>query len=219
MQAMRIEGGVPLAGTVEASGAKNAALPMMAASLLGDAPVRLTRVPDLRDIRSMRKLLALLGVRVEHASGGLCLQADTAGGIRAPYELVRTMRASVLVLGPLLARYGRAEVSLPGGCAIGARPVDQHLKGLRALGAEIDVREGYILARAARLQGGRVTFDLPTVGGTENVLMAAVLARGETVIDNAASPRSRRSRLCCGRWGPGSKVTVLLAFASRGCRR
>ncbi len=187
MKALRIQGGGPLGGRVAASGSKNAALPMMAAALLTPEPLVLRRVPDLRDIGSMRALLALLGVRAEAFDGGWCLQSTAIEGRPvAPYELVRTMRASVLVLGPLLVRWGEAVVSLPGGCAIGARPIDQHLKGFEALGAEIEVHEGYVHARADRLHGGVVRFDMPTVGGTENLMMAAVLADGQTVIENAA---------------------------------
>lgn len=187
MARIQITGGRPLQGTVEISGAKNAALPILMASLLTDQPCRLGGVPHLKDVTTTIELLGQMGVeiglsdrsRVEmHAAD---LQTDLA-----PYDLVRTMRASILVLGPLLARNGSARVSLPGGCAIGARPVDLHLKGLAAMGAEISVEGGYIQARAARLKGARVVLDTVTVTGTENLLMAATLAEGTTVIENAA---------------------------------
>jgi len=182
-----ITGGRPLAGEVRVSGAKNAALPIMCAALLTDQPVVLDNVPRLMDVRTMAKLLALMGVQVgPQADGHLQLQA---AGIKDPvagYELVKTMRASVLVLGPLLARCGRARVSLPGGCAIGARPVDQHVKGLQAMGAEFSVEQGYMNASAKRLRGARIAMDMVTVTGTENLMMAATLAEGDTVLENAA---------------------------------
>lgn len=188
MKALRIHGGHRLAGRVRISGSKNAALPMMAASLLADGDVELANVPDLQDIRSMLRLLGLLGVSSSFETGSLMLRSgEPEDGPVAPYELVRTMRASVLVLGPLLVRFGRAAVSLPGGCAIGARPIDQHLKGLERLGARMEVREGYVYAEApGGLRGATVTFDMPTVGGTENVMMAAAGAEGETILENAA---------------------------------
>lgn len=189
MKALRINGGKPLKGSITASGSKNAALPMMCAALLTSQPVILRRVPDLQDIKSMERLLGLLGVAIHDTPDeqGRVLQAiNVAAQPMAPYELVRTMRASVLVLGPLVARQGWAKVSLPGGCAIGARPIDQHIKGLEQLGVNIELSQGYVIASAKRLRGGRVTFDMATVGGTENLLMAAVLAEGETVIENAA---------------------------------
>lgn len=186
VKALRIQGGTPLKGEVEISGSKNAALPMMIASLLTRQPVVLLRVPDLGDVRSLFKLLSFLGVKGELHSGQLTLVASEIIEPFAPYELVRTMRASFLVLGPLLSRFKFARVSLPGGCAIGARPVDQHLKGLMRLGAEIEVREGYVEARISRPLKGRVVFDLPTVGGTENLLMAAALSPEEIILENAA---------------------------------
>ena len=192
MDQLLIHGGRPLSGTVTISGAKNAALPEMCAALLTREPVQLTNVPRLHDVRTMRRLLEHMGVATEtHGErGGIGLVAPDALRPEAPYELVKTMRASVLVLGPLLARFGRARVSLPGGCAIGSRPVDQHIKGLQAMGAEIAVEHGYMVARLSpgrsRLQGARITTDVITVTGTENLLMAACLAEGETVLENAA---------------------------------
>lgn len=186
MDKFRIIGGRPLDGEVRISGAKNAALPILAATLLAKTPVVLSNVPELRDIATMLKLLSGLGVSYCFRSGTLELDASKTCGFLAPYELVRTMRASILVLGPLLARCGEAVVSLPGGCAIGARPVDLHLKGLAALGADIRVEAGYIHARARKLKGCRLVLDQITVTGTENLMMAAVLARGKTVIENAA---------------------------------
>jgi UDP-N-acetylglucosamine 1-carboxyvinyltransferase len=171
---------------VSASGAKNAALPLMFATLLAAGPHRLDNVPKLRDIRTAEHLLTGLGARIHSENGSLQVYADTLNGQEAPYDLVRTMRASVLVLGPLLARCGRARVSLPGGCAIGARPINLHLKGLEAMGAEITLDHGYVEARARRLRGARIYLDTPTVGGTENLMMAATLAKGTTVIENAA---------------------------------
>lgn len=187
MDRFRIEGPNRLAGTVRASGAKNAALPALAACLLTDEPLELVGLPRVRDIMTMRKLLDHLGVDSEQEGDSLRLVAtDRASTDDAPYELVKTMRASILVLGPLLARFGRAEVSLPGGCAIGARPVDMHLGGLEAMGAEILVEQGYIKARCERLKGARIVMDQVTVTGTENLMMAASLADGTTVIENAA---------------------------------
>lgn len=181
-----INGGVPLKGTVKVSGAKNSALPLLFATLLADGQSTITNVPELRDIRTAVQLLAELGAEVNRQDDSCDIDASQIRGIEAPYELVKTMRASVLVLGPLLARYGRARVSLPGGCAIGARPIDLHLKGLEALGARIHLDHGYVEATAERLIGAKISFDLPTVGGTENLLMAAALAKGETVLENAA---------------------------------
>ena len=169
------------------SGAKNAALPMMCAALLTQHPLALTNVPRLMDVRTMAKLLGQMGVSVSaQADDKLEIQATTVSNPEAPYELVKTMRASVMVLGPLLARCGRARVSLPGGCAIGSRPVDQHLKGLQAMGATISVEHGYMNARTERLRGTRIVMDLVTVTGTENLMMAATLAEGTTVLENAA---------------------------------
>ena len=187
MDRIRIRGGRPLAGTVSVTGAKNAALPLMAASLLTDTPLTLERVPDLADIATMARLLAELGVTIHRDGDAVSLDAGTINDTTAPYDLVRKMRASVLVLGPLLVRCGRARVSLPGGCAIGTRPIDLHLKALAQLGAEIELTEGYVTARAPQgLTGASIVFPTVTVGGTENLLMAAVLARGETVLANAA---------------------------------
>jgi UDP-N-acetylglucosamine 1-carboxyvinyltransferase len=192
MDKLRITGGRLLHGEVTISGAKNAALPELCAALLTDEPVMLTNVPRLRDVATMRHLLDNMGVKTEtHGPrGGLSLHAADPIRQEAPYELVKTMRASVLVLGPLLARYGHARVSLPGGCAIGSRPVDQHIKGMQAMGAEIAVEHGYMVAQLGggrtRLQGARITTDMVTVTGTENFLMAAALAQGETVLENAA---------------------------------
>jgi UDP-N-acetylglucosamine 1-carboxyvinyltransferase len=186
MDKLAIHGGVPLRGEARVSGAKNAALPIMCAALLSSAPLRLANVPRLRDVRTMMELLAQMGVGVERDGDAVLLAAQRIDRPVAPYELVKTMRASILVLGPLVARGGEARVSLPGGCAIGLRPVDQHIKGLEALGADISVEQGYITARAERLQGARCEMDLVTVTGTENLMMAATLAEGTTVLANAA---------------------------------
>jgi UDP-N-acetylglucosamine 1-carboxyvinyltransferase len=192
MDQLSITGGHPLNGEVVISGAKNAALPELCAALLTHEEVTLNNVPRLRDVATMRKLLDNMGVNTQTLGerGGMVLQAHDSLQPDAPYELVKTMRASVLVLGPLLARFGQARVSLPGGCAIGSRPVDQHIKGLQAMGAHIDVEHGYMVARLApglkRLKGARITTDMVTVTGTENFLMAATLAEGETVLENAA---------------------------------
>ena len=186
MDKLLITGGHPLHGSVRASGAKNAALPILAATLLAEGPVTLTNVPRLRDIDTTLGLLRHLGAELHQENGTITSVPRTLSSFAAPYELVRTMRASVLVLGPLLARYGEADVSLPGGCAIGARPVNLHIEGLKAMGAEITVEGGYIRARAERLQGARLVMEMVTVTGTENLMMAATLARGETVIENAA---------------------------------
>lgn len=186
MDKLRIRGGIPLEGEIRVSGAKNAALPIMCASLLSAEPLHLSNVPRLRDVVTMAKLLGQMGVSVDQAPGGYELGAARIETPMAHYDLVRTMRASVLVLGPLLARCGEARVSLPGGCAIGLRPVDQHVKGLAAMGAEIRTEQGYIVARSSRLRGARLVMDLVTVTGTENLMMAACLAKGTTVIENAA---------------------------------
>jgi UDP-N-acetylglucosamine 1-carboxyvinyltransferase len=187
VQKLEIEGGIPLRGEVTISGAKNAALPILAASLLADEPVLLANVPHLNDVTTTVKLLRQLGVEVIFHDG-VQIEIDPRGvsSCVAPYDLVKTMRASILVLGPLLGRHGQADVSLPGGCAIGARPVDLHVTALRRMGAEIDIENGYIRARASRLHGARLVLDTVTVTGTENLLMAAVFARGETLIENAA---------------------------------
>jgi UDP-N-acetylglucosamine 1-carboxyvinyltransferase len=186
MDKLVIVGGAKLSGEIIVSGAKNAALPILCASLLTADDVHLENVPNLQDVRTMLKLLNQMGVRSESADGKVWLNASKLDNLVAPYEMVKTMRASILVLGPLLARFGEAKVSLPGGCAIGARPVDQHIKGLQAMGAEITIEHGFIEARAKRLKGARIVTDMITVTGTENLLMAAVLAEGETVIENAA---------------------------------
>jgi len=189
MDQLRIRGGRRLAGEIVISGAKNAALPEMCAALLTAERVELQNVPSLNDVTTMARLLKTLGVGLEMGERGertLALRADRVTSHEAPYELVKTMRASILVLGPLLARFGEARVSLPGGCAIGTRPVDQHIKGLQAMGAEIVVEHGYIVAHAKRLQGTRISTDMVTVTGTENLLMAATLAEGETILENAA---------------------------------
>ncbi len=186
MDKLIIRGGISLAGEVAVSGAKNAALPILCASLLAAEPLVLERVPSLQDVRTMLRLLRQLGVRDRSEGDAMMLDAATLSSHIAPYELVKTMRASVLVLGPLLARCGEARVSLPGGCAIGARPVDQHIKGLQAMGAEIRIEHGYVVARCRRLRGARIVTDMVTVTGTENLMMAATLAEGETLIENAA---------------------------------
>ncbi len=187
MQKLKISGGRRLSGTVRASGAKNAALPILAACLLTSDPVVLHNVPDLADVKTMVKLLSGMGVAVEKTGpSDYRLSAASVTGTEAPYDLVKTMRASILVLGPLVARFGSAKVSLPGGCSIGARPVDQHIKAIRAMGADIAIDHGYVVAKASRLQGARIVTDMVTVTGTENILMAAVLAEGTTVIENAA---------------------------------
>ncbi len=188
MQKIVVTGGVPLQGEVRISGAKNAVLPILCATLLADGPVDIGNVPHLHDVVTTIKLLRKLGAQVDHDidNGHVRVDARSVDSHVAPYELVKTMRASVLVLGPLLARYGAAEVSLPGGCAIGSRPVDQHIKGMQALGAEVSVDHGFIKAKAERLKGGRVVFDMVSVGATENVLMAATLAEGVSVLENAA---------------------------------
>lgn len=182
-----IRGGNVLNGTVKISGAKNAVLPLLAATILAETPVTLKNVPNLKDVNTLVKLIAGLGVSIQFKDGTVTVDTSTLDNQFAPYELVKTMRASILVLGPLLARYGQAKVSLPGGCAIGSRPVDQHLKAMEALGAEIEVEAGYVHAKVnGRLKGGDVYFDMVTVGGTENILIAAVLAEGVTTIHNAA---------------------------------
>jgi UDP-N-acetylglucosamine 1-carboxyvinyltransferase len=189
MDKLLIRGGRRLHGEVAVSGAKNAALPELCAALLTDEPVTLSNVPRLQDVATTLKLLRNMGARAERSDADPETVAVDAGQVtspEAPYDLVKTMRASILVLGPLLARFGEATVSLPGGCAIGSRPVDQHIRGLQAMGAQISVEHGYILAKAKRLKGARITTDMVTVTGTENLLMAATLAEGETVLENAA---------------------------------
>ncbi len=186
MEKLKIRGGRRLVGEVRTSGAKNAALPILAASLLSAEPLELENVPDLADVRTMLKLLAGMGVKIERSGSSVTLSAEAVTSTVAPYELVKTMRASILTLCPLAARFGSATVSLPGGCAIGARPVDQHIKGLRALGAEVEIDHGYVKVSCPRLKGARIMTDVVTVTGTENLLMAAALAEGTTVIENAA---------------------------------
>ena len=191
MDKLRIRGGRTLHGEVPISGAKNAALPELCAALLTDQPVTLRNVPRLQDVATMLKLIRNMGVQAERAEDGVVrINAGPLDAPEAPYELVKTMRASVLALGPLLARFGRAKVSLPGGCAIGSRPVDQHIKGLSAMGAQIVVEHGYMLASLptgrTRLRGARIATDMVTVTGTENLMMAATLAEGETILENAA---------------------------------
>jgi len=187
MARIQINGGVPLEGEVWISGAKNAVLPILVASLLGDSPSRVSNVPHLQDVTTTMELLGRMGAQLS-VGEGMQIEIDPRSmeHFEAPYDLVKTMRASILVLGPLVARYGRAVVSLPGGCAIGSRPVDLHLRGLQALGAQVEVRNGNIEARADQLRGARIVMDTVTVTGTENILMAATLARGTTVIENAA---------------------------------
>jgi UDP-N-acetylglucosamine 1-carboxyvinyltransferase len=200
---LRIRGGRALEGEVRISGAKNAALPIMCAALLTEAPLRLANVPQLMDVRTMAKLLRPMGVEVSPlAEGRITLRAARISEPTAGYDLVKTMRASVLVLGPLLARCGRARVSLPGGCAIGLRPVDQHVKGLQAMGATISIEHGYMHAATERLRGARIVMDMVTVTGTENLMMAAALAEGTTLIENAArEPEVLDLARCLGAMG------------------
>lgn len=187
MDKLRIIGGQPLHGEITVSGAKNAALPILCAVLLTDEPVILRNVPDLNDVKTTIRVLEQLGVKVEWLGPEVVkLQADQITSYEAPYELVKTMRASILVLGPLLTRFGSAKVSLPGGCAIGQRPVDQHIKGLAALSADIRIEHGFVVAQANRLKGASIRTDMVTVGGTEQFLMSAALAKGTTVLENAA---------------------------------
>jgi UDP-N-acetylglucosamine 1-carboxyvinyltransferase len=186
MQKLIIQGGAPLSGEVDISGAKNAALPILCASLLTSHTLSIDNVPRLNDVATMLSLLRQLGVSISTDGDGMRLTAETLANVVAPYEMVKTMRASILVLGPILARAGAAQVSLPGGCAIGLRPVDQHIKGLQAMGAEIEIEHGYIHAKAKRLNGAHIVMDIATVTGTENLMMAATLADGITVLENAA---------------------------------
>jgi UDP-N-acetylglucosamine 1-carboxyvinyltransferase len=187
MDKLIIQGGFPLNGEIRISGAKNATLPILCAGLLAESPVQFTNVPHLRDVNTMLLLLAHMGMQVAvDESMNVTLDASKIHNPLAPYEMVKTMRASILVLGPLLARFGKARVSLPGGCAIGSRPVNLHIKGLQAMGAEIHIEHGYIEAKAARLKGARIFMDIVTVTGTENLMMAAALADGTTVLENAA---------------------------------
>lgn len=191
-----------LKGDIRVSGAKNAALPIVCASLLTADPLTLTNVPQLKDIYTLEKLLGGMGVKIDFSADVMKFDASNVTSLLAPYELVKTMRASVLVLGPLLSRFGYAEVSLPGGCAIGARPVDQHIKGLEAMGAEIVIEHGYIKAKASRLKGARIVMDMVTVTGTENLLMAAVLADGVTILENSArEPEVTDLAICLNKMG------------------
>src|SRR5512141_2279534 len=186
MQKLSIHGGVPLSGEVRVAGAKNAALPILAASLLTAAPVRITNVPRLNDVRTMVRLRERMGVKAKSGAHEVQLDASAIAEPFAPYDLVKTMRASILALGPLTARFGEARVSLPGGCAIGERPVDLHIKGLSAMGAHVSIEQGNIHATAQKLKGARIFMDTVTVTGTENLMMAACRAEGETVLENAA---------------------------------
>ncbi|MDP3842474.1 MAG: UDP-N-acetylglucosamine 1-carboxyvinyltransferase [Oxalobacteraceae bacterium] len=186
MDKLLITGGRRLSGEISISGAKNAALPILCAGLLTAEPLMLSNLPHLQDVSTMLRLLRQIGLQISQQGEHCTLQGDAIDRLEAPYELVKTMRASILVLGPLLARFGEARVSLPGGCAIGSRPVEQHIKGLQAMGAEITIEAGYIHAKAKRLRGARIVTDMITVTGTENLLMAATLADGETVLENAA---------------------------------
>lgn len=186
MDKLLITGGKRLSGDITVSGAKNAALPILCAGLLTVDTLHLANVPHLQDVSTMLKLLLQMGLRTEQDGDRVALNGSQIDKLEAPYEMVKTMRASILVLGPLLARFGEAKVSLPGGCAIGSRPVDQHIKGLQAMGAEITIEAGYIHAKAKKLKGARIVTDMITVTGTENLLMAATLADGETILENAA---------------------------------
>ncbi len=187
MQKLIIQGGVPLHGEITISGAKNAALPVLCAALLTQEPLKISNIPALKDITTMLSLLKQMGTSITaHNASEVVLSAAKLTNLVAPYEMVKTMRASILVLGPLLARAGEANISLPGGCAIGLRPVDQHIKGLQAMGAEISIKHGYIHAVARKLHGARIVFDIVTVTGTENLMMAATLADGTTILENAA---------------------------------
>ena len=216
-----VSGGATLDGEVPISGAKNAALPILAASLLSPEPLQLANLPDLRDVHTMLRLLRILGARVNgSAPGRTSVSLEDPESFSAPYELVRTMRASLLVLGPLLGRFGRADVSLPGGCAIGARPVDIHVNALRTMGAEVEIRGGYISARCSGLKGARIDLPLPTVTGTENILMAGVLAEGETVIENAArEPEVRDLADCLNAMGARISGAGGSRIAVRGVKR
>ncbi len=186
MEKLLITGNGPLRGEVAAAGAKNAALPVIAASLLSAEPLEISNTPDVRDIGTALQLLELLGCKVQRSDSKLSIDSSQVHSVRAPYDLVKTMRGAILLLGPLLARFGEADVSLPGGCAIGSRPVNEHIAGLAAMGAEINIDAGYIQAKAQRLRGAHFVFDIPSVTATENLMMAAALAAGTTVLENAA---------------------------------
>ncbi len=187
MEKIIIEGGNRLFGEVTISGAKNAVLPIMAATILLDKPITIHNVPFLRDVLTFMKLLEILGAKVHYSKNSLYIDPSTINSVEAPYELVKTMRASILVLGPLAAKFGRAKVSLPGGCAIGSRPVNFHIAAMQKFGANVEIEDGYIILDSEKLKGCNYYFDIPSVTGTENVIMAAVLADGETVIENAAA--------------------------------
>lgn len=206
MQKLAIQGGNRLNGEVRISGAKNAALPIMCASLLAADDLCLSNLPDMHDVATMRELLQQMGVRVESDAQGGRFNGTHIDKLEAPYDMVKTMRAAILVLGPLVARFGEARVSLPGGCAIGSRPVDLHIKGLQAMGAEIHIEHGYIHATARRLKGARICFDLVSVTGTENLMMAAALAEGVTVLENAAREPEVIDLAVCLR-AMGAKIT------------
>ncbi len=186
MDKLIIRGGKRLKGEVDISGAKNAALPIMVASLLSSGYCTISKVPNLKDIMTMGRLLANLGAGFHYEDRKAIINTEKIKIFEAPYDLVRTMRASILVLGPLLAKFGRAKVSLPGGCAIGARPINLHLMGLEKMGADIKLESGYVIAKTKRLKGASIYFDMPTVTGTENLMMAASLAKGRTLLENAA---------------------------------
>ncbi|MCL0085802.1 UDP-N-acetylglucosamine 1-carboxyvinyltransferase [Thermodesulfovibrionales bacterium] len=186
MHKLIIKGGKPLRGEVGISGAKNAALPIMAASVLALGKNTIKRIPELNDVKTMGRLLSSMGIKFAYDNGDVTINSSTINNFEAPYELVKTMRASVLVLGPLMARFGRAKVSLPGGCAIGTRPINLHLMGLKKMGADIELKTGYVIAKATRLRGASIYFDIPTVTGTENLMMAGTLAKGTTTLKNAA---------------------------------
>lgn len=186
MEKILITGNGPLRGEVHVAGAKNAALPIIAAALLTAEPLHISNIPDVRDIGTALQLLSLLGAQVERSGTELTIDTSKVDSVHLPYELVKTMRGSILMLGPLLARFGEADVSLPGGCAIGSRPVNEHIAGLEAMGAQIDIDAGYIKAKASRLQGAHFVFDVPSVTATENLIMAAALAEGATTLENCA---------------------------------
>jgi UDP-N-acetylglucosamine 1-carboxyvinyltransferase len=186
MEKILITGNGPLRGEVKAAGAKNAALPVIAAGLLSPEPLSISNIPDVRDIGTAVELLELLGCQVQRDGTELVIDSSAVHSVRAPYELVKTMRGAILMLGPLLARFGEADVSLPGGCAIGSRPVNEHIAGLEAMGAEIQIEAGYIKAKSSGLRGAQIAFDIPSVTATENLMMAAALAEGSTVLENAA---------------------------------
>ncbi len=206
MQKLAIQGGSRLNGEVRISGAKNAALPILCAGLLTGDTLQLANVPELNDVATMRKLLQQMGMAIEVNGGQVALSAAHLDRFEAPYDMVKTMRAAILVLGPLVARFGEARVSLPGGCAIGSRPVDLHIKGLQAMGAEIHIEHGYIHAKAKRLKGARIFFDIVSVTGTENLMMAAALADGVTVLENAAREPEVLDLAHCLR-AMGAKIT------------